>query len=196
VSPTRPPISRVDDAQAAIGVPSTTAAHRSKGTLHYAPNSRGLWACYGLGTFVTDRRLSMRPSELTWTDQPALEEGAQFAVLLGDLTQPGSYVFRLHAPAGHRAMPHTHPDERIYTVLSGTFHLGFGHRYDESRLEEYPSGSVVVVRADRHHFQLARSGDYVVQVEGIGPTAVTYVNPRNDPRLRVRRSGKNPAAHR
>ncbi len=130
----------------------------------------------------------MRPSEIAWSDQPALGGGAKFAVLLGDLSQPGAYVFRLSVPAGHRAMPHIHPEERIYTVLSGTFHLGFGHRYDESRLEEYPEGSVVIVRAERHHFQLAKSTGYIVQIEGTGPTAVTYVEAGDDPRRSERRA--------
>jgi quercetin dioxygenase-like cupin family protein len=131
---------------------------------------------------MTERPLSMRPVEMVWKDQRALAPGAKFAALLGDPSKPGRYVFRLHAPAGHRVMPHTHPDERIYTVLSGTFCLGWGENYVASSLEEYPAGSIVVIRADRHHFQLARSGEYVVQIEGEGPTAVTYVNPRDDPR--------------
>ena len=131
---------------------------------------------------MTDIRLSMRPSEIVWKDQPALAPGAQHAVLLGDPSKAGRYAFRLHAPAGHRAMPHTHPEERLYTVLSGSFFLGFGDGYIESRLEEYPEGSVVIVRAGRHHFQWAKSGDYIVQVEGEGPTAVEYVNPKHDPR--------------
>jgi len=133
---------------------------------------------------MTDNtRLSVRPSEIVWKDQPALAKGAKFAVLLGDLSKPGRYVFRLQVPAGHRAMPHTHPEERVYTVLSGSFFLGFGEGYIESRLEEYPAGSVVLVREGRHHFQLAKSDGYVVQVEGDGPTAVEYVNARDDPRI-------------
>jgi quercetin dioxygenase-like cupin family protein len=131
---------------------------------------------------VTDRRLSMRPSEIAWNDQPALATGAKFAVLLGDPDQPGLYVFRLRAPPGHQVMPHTHPEERVYTVLSGTFFLGFGHQFSEARLEPYPEGSVVVVRADRHHIQSAKSGEYVVQIQGDGPTAVEYVDSHDDPR--------------
>jgi quercetin dioxygenase-like cupin family protein len=135
----------------------------------------------------------MRPSEITWTDQSALPKGAKFAVLLGDPAKPGRYVARLHASAGHQAPPHTHPEERVYTVLSGTFHLGFGEGYIESRIEAYPEGSVVIVRGDRHHFQHAKSGDYVVQIEGVGPTAVEYVNPKDDPRKRTSRGAPKPA---
>jgi len=131
---------------------------------------------------MTDPPLSKRPAEFLWKDQPALAAGARFAVLLGDPAKPGRYVFRLRAPRGHRALPHTHPDERIYTVVSGTFGLGFGEEFDEGRIEEYPEGSVIIVRADRHHFQWAKSGDYEVQIEGEGPTAVEYVHPSDDPR--------------
>ncbi|MGA8302758.1 MAG: cupin domain-containing protein [Thermoplasmata archaeon] len=126
--------------------------------------------------------LSMLPSQAVWKEQPALARGATFAVFLGDLTQPGKYVFRLRAPAGHRVLPHRHPDERVYTVLAGTFYLGFGHDFSAERLREYPEGSVVLVREGRHHFQEAKSEEYVVQIEGDGPTSVEYLNPANDPR--------------
>jgi mannose-6-phosphate isomerase-like protein (cupin superfamily) len=131
---------------------------------------------------VTSERLSAKPVDIVWRDQPALAKGAQFATLLGDPSRPGRYVFRLRVPRGHRVLPHVHPEERVYTVLSGIFHLGFGEVFSEESLEAYPEGSVVLVRAGRHHFQSARSGEYLVQIEGVGPTAVVYVNPGDDPR--------------
>lgn len=134
---------------------------------------------------MSDVPLSRRPSEFEWREQPSLPQGAQFAVLLGDPTGPGRYVFRLRVPAGHRAEPHSHPDARVYTVMAGVFHLGFGHAFSEDRLEEYPEGSVVLVRAGRNHFQWAKSGAYEVQVEGDGPTAVVYLDPADDPRRRA-----------
>jgi quercetin dioxygenase-like cupin family protein len=134
------------------------------------------------GAIVSEVPLSRRPSEFVWKPQPALSKGAEFAVLLGNLSAPGRYVFRLRVPEGHRALPHTHPDERIYTVLSGTFWIGWGEEFDEGSLEEYPEGSVILVRAGRHHYQAARNGGYVVQVEGEGPTAVDYVRASDDPR--------------
>jgi len=131
---------------------------------------------------MSDRVLSKRPADFVWRDQPALSGGAEHATLLGDPASPGRYVFRLRVPAGHRARPHWHPDERIYTVLSGTFYLGFGHDRSDDDLEEYPQGSVLIVRAERLHFQLAKAGPYEVQVEGEGPTAVEYETPADDPR--------------
>lgn len=131
---------------------------------------------------MSDLTLSMRPSQIVWKAERALDTGAQFAAVLGDSSKPGRYVFRLRVPAGHKAMPHTHPDERVYTVLSGTFHLGFGDRFSDARLEVYPEGSVVLIRAGRHHFQVAKSGEYEVQVEGLGPSELVYVDPKDDPR--------------
>jgi hypothetical protein len=131
---------------------------------------------------VSDTPLSIRPVQFVWRDQPALAPGAQFAALLGNPSAPGRYIFRLRAPEGHRAMPHTHPDERVYTVIDGTFYIGWGGEFATERLEEYPEGSVVIVRADRCHFQLAGAGGYVVQIQGEGPTAVEYADPNDDPR--------------
>jgi quercetin dioxygenase-like cupin family protein len=131
---------------------------------------------------VTDRPVSKRPREIVWNDQPALAEGAKFAVLLGDLGKPGRYVARLRVPSGHRVLTHSHPEERVYTVLKGTFFLGFGHEFSAELLEEYPEGSVVIVRANRKHFQEAKSGEYLVQIEGDGPTSVVYLDPGDDPR--------------
>jgi hypothetical protein len=141
----------------------------------------GGWAAAGGGR-ITDVPLSIRPAQFVWSEQPALGPGAEHALLLGDPSQPGRYVFRLRVPAGHVAKPHTHPDERTYTVLAGTFCLGFGERFSTDRLEDYPEGSVVIVRGGRHHFQVAKFGGYTVQVQGEGPTAVEYIDPQDDPR--------------
>jgi quercetin dioxygenase-like cupin family protein len=138
---------------------------------------------------MTDRRLSIRPDEIVWKPQGALPVGAEVAPLLGETSSAGSYVFRLRVPPGHTVESHYHPDERTYTVLSGTLSLGFGHRYEEQRLDRYPEGSVVIVRAERRHFQWGGANGYTVQIEGTGPTAVTYSDPRNDPRR-----GKGPDA--
>jgi len=126
--------------------------------------------------------LSMRPDHLTWKDQTTLPHGARIAVLIGDPSGPGRYVVRLRVPAGHRVMPHTHPDERVYTVLSGTFYLGFGEYFLDRRLEEWPKGSVILVPAGLAHFQSADLTEYEVQIDGDGPTAADYVHSGDDPR--------------
>jgi quercetin dioxygenase-like cupin family protein len=125
---------------------------------------------------------SITPSEIDWKDQPALSPGAKHAVLLGDPSRPGAYLFRLRVPPGHRVMPHSHPEDRVYTVLEGTLYIGFGPGFESSELMELPEGSVVSVPAGTPHFQSARSGGYLVQIAGSGPTSVTYVREEDDPR--------------
>jgi quercetin dioxygenase-like cupin family protein len=125
---------------------------------------------------------SRRPVDFVWKDQPTLSPGARFAVLFGDPTKPGLYVFRLRVPSGHRVLPHAHPEDRVYTVLKGLFPFGFGETFDSERLEEFPEGSVVYVPAGRNHFQGGASTGYEVQITGIGPTAVSYARNEDDPR--------------
>jgi quercetin dioxygenase-like cupin family protein len=102
------------------------------------------------------------------------------AVVYGDPTKPGPYVTRLRAPNGLRVMPHTHPEDRIYTVLSGTLYLGIGEQWDDAKLVAYPEGSVIYLPAKLSHFQLSKSGEYLIQINAVGPTDLTFINPADD----------------
>ncbi len=123
---------------------------------------------------------SVRPDEIKWTQHPALPTGAMRAVVYGDPTKAGLYVTRLRSPAGLKVMPHTHPEDRIYTVLSGTLYIGYGDAFDEAKLQAYPKGSVIYLPAKLSHFQYARSDGYEIQISGIGPTDLTFLNPSDD----------------
>jgi len=125
---------------------------------------------------------AIRPDEIKWGSFAWLPAGAQRAVVFGDPSKPGQYVVRLRSPQGQRIMPHTHREDRIYTVLSGTFYLGVGDSFDEAKLQAYPSGSVIFLPAKLSHYQYAKAGAYEVQIDAVGPTDITYVNPSDDPR--------------
>ena len=79
-------------------------------------------------------------------------------------------------------MPHKHPEDRIYTVISGVFYIGLGARFEPEHLEAYPPGSVVVLPGDTWHFHWAKSGEYVTQVTAIGPLGLEYKEATDDPR--------------
>jgi hypothetical protein len=79
-------------------------------------------------------------------------------------------------------MPHRHPEDRIYTVISGVFYLGLGEEFNAEDLKAYPPGSVVVLPGDTLHFHWANSGEYVTQVTGIGPLGLEYREAHDDPR--------------
>jgi quercetin dioxygenase-like cupin family protein len=121
------------------------------------------------------------PEDIEWNPFPAFRAPARRAVVVGDPSEPGPYVIRVKLPSGVKLMPHVHPEDRVYTVISGVFHIGLGERFDSEELESYPPGSVIVLPGGPPHFHWARSGDYVTQVTAIGPLGLEYVNPSDDP---------------
>jgi quercetin dioxygenase-like cupin family protein len=91
-------------------------------------------------------------------------------------------VIRVKVPFGVKIMPHKHPEDRVYTVISGVFYIGRGNQFDPDKLEAYPPGGVIVLPGDTHHFHWAKSGEYVSQVTAIGPLGLDYLDRRDDPR--------------
>lgn len=123
---------------------------------------------------------------LKWGDgPPALPPGAKMAVVSGDPSQPAPFILRAQVPAGYRVPPHWHPTTENLTVLSGTVALGMGDSPDAAMQELTSGGSAVLPAEMRHVFQAKTAATF--QVHGIGPFAVTYVNPADDPRQKVAR---------
>ncbi len=122
------------------------------------------------------------PSEVKWKDGPgSLPAGAKFAVLEGDPAKEGPFVMRLWLPDGFRIQPHWHPKVERITVISGTFNLGMGEKFDQSATREMSAGTFGFWPAGMRHFAWAR-GETVLQLHGTGPWVITYVNPADDPR--------------
>ena len=137
---------------------------------------------------------AIRSEDLEWKSFAAFPPEARLAVVVGDPSQPGLYVVRVRLPAGVKLMPHEHPEDRIYTVLSGVFYIGLGEEFDESRLTAYGVGTVIVLPGGQPHFHWAKSGEYVTQVTAIGPLGLSYVNPADDPRQRLQPPGIKPGS--
>jgi quercetin dioxygenase-like cupin family protein len=125
---------------------------------------------------------AIRAEDVEWRPFPAFPPEARLAILVGDPARPGPYVIRVKLPGGVKLAPHKHPEDRVYTVISGIFYIGLGEVFDESRLNAYAPGSVVVLPGGQPHFHWARSGEYITQVTAIGPLGLDYVDPVNDPR--------------
>jgi pimeloyl-ACP methyl ester carboxylesterase/quercetin dioxygenase-like cupin family protein len=109
--------------------------------------------------------------------------GIQTVVLKGDPDQAGVYTIMLRVPAHTRIAAHSHRDDRVATVISGTWRIGYGERFDESRLKALPPGSYYTEPPGQNHF--AETGDEpaVVQITGFGPSSTDYVDHGNDPRI-------------
>jgi quercetin dioxygenase-like cupin family protein len=120
--------------------------------------------------------------DVEWKPFPSFPPTARLAVVVGDPSQPGPYVTRVKVPHGVRLMPHWHPEDRVYTVISGVFYIGLGDKFDPNKLEAYPPGAVVVLPGNTAHFHWAKSGEYITQVTAIGPLGMEYINSADDPR--------------
>jgi quercetin dioxygenase-like cupin family protein len=122
------------------------------------------------------------PEDIEWKAFPAFPPSARLAVVVGRPSDPGLYVIRVKLPGGVKLMPHRHPEDRVYTVMSGVFYVGLGNQFDESRVSAYPPGSVIILPGDTYHFHWAKSGEYVTQVSATGPLGLEYLDPSDDPR--------------
>lgn len=129
-----------------------------------------------------DRFHAILTDDLEWKPFPAFPPAARLSVLIGNPEGAGVYVIRVHLPASTKMMPHIHPEDRVYTVMAGIFYIGLGDTFDETKLQAYPPGSVVVLPGGQSHFHWAKSGGYVTQVSAIGPLGLDYVDSGDDPR--------------
>ena len=120
--------------------------------------------------------------DIDWKPFPAFPPSVRLAVVVGQPSEPGPYTIRVKAPRGAKLMPHKHPEDRVYTVISGVFYIGLGDEFDASKLEAYPPGAVIILPGNTPHFHRAKSGEYVSQVTAIGPLGLEYLSVKDDPR--------------
>jgi quercetin dioxygenase-like cupin family protein len=125
---------------------------------------------------------SILPEDVDWKPFPAFPPSARLAVIVGQPSEPGVYTIRAKAPHGVKLMPHKHPEDRVYTVISGVFYIGLGDEFDEGKLAAYPPGAVIVLPGNTPHFHWAKSSEYITQITGIGPLGLEYVDLKDDPR--------------
>jgi hypothetical protein len=121
------------------------------------------------------------PADIKWADAPpVLPAGAKIAVLAGDPFKAGYYSLRLKLPGNYKIAPHTHPMEEYVTVLSGDFSATMGDKLDATKVKSYPASSFLVMPANMAHYVVIKKATEV-EISGIGPFAMTYVNPADDP---------------
>ena len=122
------------------------------------------------------------PTAIEWKAAPAaLPAGAKMSVLEGDPTKEGPFVVRFQFPDGYHVPPHTHPKTERVTVISGILHLSTGETLDRSSAKKLPAGSFGYWPAGMKHTAWSE-GETVIQLHGIGPWQINYVNPADDPR--------------
>ena len=116
---------------------------------------------------------------------PEMPPGASRTIpLFGDSKNEGLYVTRTLIPKGSQTIPHSHPDSRTVTVLSGVCYYGRGEEFDESRTIPMPPGSFFTEPAGVPHFIWAKDGDVIVQTTSIGPSGTQMVPVRQPGNVR------------
>ncbi|HEY2466523.1 MAG TPA: cupin domain-containing protein [Terracidiphilus sp.] len=125
---------------------------------------------------------SILSEDIDWKPFPAFPPSVRLAVVVGTPSEPGPYTIRVKVPRGVKLMPHKHPEDRVYTVISGVFYIGLGDVFDPAKLEAYPPGAVIVLPGNTAHFHWAKSSQYITQVTAIGPLGLDYLKPGDDPR--------------
>ena len=143
-----------------------------------------LSACFAtaISGEAADQRKILTPSEVQWGPAPpAMRTGVQAAVIYGDPSKEGLFVLRLKFPKGYVLPPHMHPVNELVTVISGMSQLGTGEKADQSKTHKLPPGSFFFLPPGMAHFAFFDE-ETAIQISTIGPWAVTYVNPADDPR--------------
>ncbi|MEO8006820.1 MAG: cupin domain-containing protein [Betaproteobacteria bacterium] len=122
-----------------------------------------------------DRAGPVDLAALQWTTLP---NGAKVAVFMGNPKEPGPYGSRARLPANWRVAPHTHPEDgRVTTVVSGVFYWAIGEKFDESKLQAYGPGSVIIESRGVAHYAMTKEEGAEIQTNSTGPAGMQYLEP-------------------
>jgi hypothetical protein len=110
------------------------------------------------------------PDQIEWKVN---SNGADSAVLYGDPSKEGLYIQLMRWHAGHMSHPHFHPHDRFITVISGTWWVGSGTKFDPDATVPMPAGSFVTHYGKQVHFDGAKDADCVIEIVGEGPGTAT-----------------------
>ena len=124
------------------------------------------------------------PSELKWVDLPSLPPGAKVAVMEGPMNEAVPFTARIRMPANYWIPAHWHPAVEHVTVLSGTLYMGMGEVLDVSKGMALPTGGLAVMQIKMPHFAYTTNEPVEIQLHGVGPWGITYLDPADDPRAK------------
>lgn len=125
--------------------------------------------------------ITLTPEDMKWKDNPRVP-GLGVSHIIGHGKKPGPFVYRVKFPKGRVVQAHSHPDDRTYTVISGTWYIGWGDKYDPDKLTALPAGSFYTEPSGVPHFISTPDGETVVQITGTGPTSAQFVDPAHAPK--------------
>ena len=128
--------------------------------------------CVTTPTDLDPKAVTYTPlDKIQWKDNPA--GTAANAMIYGDLTKPAPYAYFVKWKAGNMSRPHFHPNDRFIVVLSGTWWVGTGPKFDPDSTVPMPAGTYVLHSGKGIHYDGAKQGDAILMIHGIGPAAST-----------------------
>jgi hypothetical protein len=125
--------------------------------------------------------ITVMPADLKWTDETSMPPAAKVAVVEGQQTKQPHYTLLIKFPAEYKLPAHWHPAIERLTVISGTFNLGTGDKFDTEKTKALTPGSIAIIQPLTNHFAWT-SEETVIQLHGVGHQDIHYVNPADDPR--------------
>jgi quercetin dioxygenase-like cupin family protein len=135
------------------------------------PTSLALRAAEGPFAALDPKAINIRlPEDIPWKTSPS---GSAEAVLVGDPSKPGLYVVLTKWTAHHNSRPHFHPNDRFITVVSGTWWVATGRKYDPDLMKPVSQGSFVTHYANEVHYDGAKDADVILEIVGMGPETPT-----------------------
>jgi hypothetical protein len=146
-------------------------------TLMLIAASGRLWAA----PYQGDGHLLGTPDDLDWGPVASMGEGAEIAVIEGDLSAEVPFTFRLRLEDGYEIRPHVHPAYERVTVLEGTLHFAHGENFEREATQALPVGGYAIMAPGDSMFGYAE-GETIIQLHGTGPWGIDYVDPADDPR--------------
>jgi quercetin dioxygenase-like cupin family protein len=137
-----------------------------------------------LATELSETGRTVAPDQMRWQPNPCVPD-LGVARIIGKGTEPGPYVYRAKFSPGRVVQAHSHPDDRTYTVISGTWRIGWGEKYNESTLITLRPGSFYAEPSGVPHFVATPDGEAIVQITGTGPTKAIHVDQTHAPKKKV-----------
>ncbi len=138
-------------------------------------------AADGHGNAEHDGHVFVKAEDLEWGPVGSMGDGAEIAVIEGDLAEEEPFTFRLRLEDGYRIKPHIHPAYERGTILQGTLHFAHGEAFDADNTTALPEGSTFIMPPGAPMYGYAE-GEVIFQLHGTGPWGIEYLDPEHDPR--------------
>ncbi|MFY0992030.1 cupin domain-containing protein [Halomonas sp. C05BenzN] len=128
-----------------------------------------------------DGHLLGTPEDLSWGPVGSMGDGAEIAIIEGNLSEEAPFTIRIRLEDGYEIRPHVHPAYERVTVLDGTLHFAHGESFDPDATQALPVGGYAIMSPGDPMFGYA-DGETVIQLHGTGPWGIEYLDPQDDPR--------------